>query len=76
MWDDLKSRRLIRIYFLKYKKIDISKDVTFDEDTTYNKSRKRPAEVPEEAEAPEFMIQPRMKKLKKKIKNLKNLKNL
>ena len=29
-------------------------DVTFDEDTTYNKSRKRPAEEPEEtkAEAP------------------------
>ena len=52
------SSKAYRIYFLGYKKIDISKDVTFDEDTTYNKSRKRPAEVPEEAEAPEFMIQP------------------
>ena len=26
--------------------------MTFDEDTAYNKSRKRPAEEPEEAEAP------------------------
>ena len=26
-------------------------DVTFDEDTTYNKSRKRPAKEPEEAKA-------------------------
>ena len=41
-----------RIYFLGFKKIDISRDVTFYEDTAYNKSRKRPAEEPEEAEAP------------------------
>ena len=41
-----------RIYFLGFKKIDISRDVTFDEDTTYNKSRKRPAEEPEESESP------------------------
>ena len=46
------SSKAYRIYFPGYKKIDISKDVTFDEDTTYNKSRKRPAEDPEEAEAP------------------------
>ena len=26
--------------------------MTFDEDTTYNKSRKKPNEEPEEAEAP------------------------
>ena len=38
-------------YFPGYKKIDIRKDVTFDEDTAYNKSRKRPAEEPKEAEA-------------------------
>ena len=31
--------------------IEISKDVTFDEDTAHNKSRKRPAEELEEAEA-------------------------
>ena len=41
-----------RIYFPWYKKIDISRDVTFDEGTTYNKSRKRPVEELEEAEAP------------------------
>ena len=39
------------IYFPRYKKIDISSDVTFDEDTAYNKSRKRPAEEPKETEA-------------------------
>ena len=40
------------IYFLGFKKIDISRDVTFDEDSTYNKSRKRPAQDPEETEVP------------------------
>ena len=37
------------IYFLGYKKIDINIYVTFDEDTDYSKSRKRPTEEPEEA---------------------------
>ena len=37
-----------RIYFLGYKKVDISRDVTFDEDSAYNKSRKRLAEETEE----------------------------
>ena len=41
-----------RIYFLGFKKIDISRDVTFDKDLAYNKSRKRPIEDPEEEEAP------------------------
>ena len=41
-----------RIYFSGFKKIDISKDVTFDEDSAYNKSRKRPAEELEQVEAP------------------------
>ena len=45
------SSKAYRIYFPGYKKIDIIRDVTFDEDTTYNKSRKRPAEEPEETEA-------------------------
>ena len=40
-----------RIYFPGFKKIDISMDVTFDEDIAYNKSRKRLAEEPEKAEA-------------------------
>ena len=45
------SSKAYRIYFPGYKKIDISRDVTFDEDRTYNKSKKRLAEEPEEAEA-------------------------
>ena len=50
MWDTLKARRLTE-YISRYKKIDINRDVTFDEDIAYNKSRKRPAEEPEEAKA-------------------------
>ena len=46
------SSKDYRIYFLGYKNIDISMDVTFDEDIAYNKSIKRPAEELEEAEAP------------------------
>ena len=41
-----------RIYFPGFKKIDISRDVTFDEDSAYIKSIKKPTEGPEEAEAP------------------------
>ena len=41
------SLKAYRIYFPGYKKIDISKDVTFDEDTAYKKSRKRLTEEPE-----------------------------
>ena len=40
------------IYFPGFKKIDIRRDVTFDEDTTYNKSKKRPVEYSEENEIP------------------------
>ena len=46
------SSKAYRIYFPGYKKIEISRDVTFDEDIAYNKSKKRPTEEPEEAEAP------------------------
>ena len=45
------SSKDYRIYFPGYKKIDISRDVTFDEGTTYNKSRKKPTEESKEAEA-------------------------
>ena len=45
------SSRDYRICFQGFKKIDINKDVRFDEDSAYNKSRKRPAKEPE-AEAP------------------------
>ena len=41
-----------RIYFPRFKMIDINRDVTFDEDTTYNKSKKRPANDPEEIQVP------------------------
>ena len=46
------SSEAYRIHFPRFKKIDISRDVTFDEDIDYNKSRNRPTEEPEEAEAP------------------------
>ena len=41
------SSKAYIIYFLGYNNIDISRDVTFDEDTAYKKSKKRPAEEPE-----------------------------
>ena len=47
-----KSSKAYRIYFPGFKKIDISRDMTFDEDSAYNKSRKRPVEDPGEAEVP------------------------
>ena len=43
------SSKAYRIYFPGFKKIDISKDVTFDEDKACNKSRNRPVEDPDEA---------------------------
>ena len=46
-----KSSKAYKIYFPGFKKIDISRDVTFDEDTTYNKYRKIHVEEPKEAEA-------------------------
>ena len=46
------SSKDYRIYFLGFKKIDNSTDVTFDEDSTYNKSKKRPIEYIEETEVP------------------------
>ena len=55
------SSKAYRIYFTGFKNIDISKDVTFDKDSTYNKLRKRPAEEPEETEVP------RTKQFQKKI---------
>ena len=46
------NSKAYRIYFPGYKKIDISTDVTFVEDSTYNKSRKLPIEDIEEPEVP------------------------
>ena len=42
------SLKAYRIYFLGFKKIEISRDVTFDKDSAYKKSRKRPVEDSEE----------------------------
>ena len=39
-----KILKAYRIYFLGFKKIYISRDITFDKGSTYNKSRKRPVE--------------------------------
>ena len=44
------SSKAYRIYFLGFKKINITSDVTFDEDSAYNKSRKRPVEDSKETE--------------------------
>ena len=51
------SSKAYRIYFPGFKKINISRDVTFDEDLAYNKSKKRLVEDSEEIEVPEFKIQ-------------------
>ena len=53
-----KSSKAYRIYFLGFNKIGIRKDVTFDEDLAYIKSRKKPTEEPEETIAPRVLIQP------------------
>ena len=52
------SSKAYRIYFPGLKKIYISRDVTFDEDSAYIKSRKRSTEEPEETREPRIMIQP------------------
>ena len=39
-----------RIYFRGFKKTDISRDATFDEDSTYSRSRRLPTEEVEEPE--------------------------
>ena len=46
------SSKAYRIYFLGFKKINISRDVTFEKDPGYKKSIKRPAEEPVEIEVP------------------------
>ena len=46
----MKAQNLTEIYFPGFKKIDISRGVTFDEDSTYHKSKKIPVEDIEETE--------------------------
>ena len=48
------SSKAYRIYFPGFKKIDISRDVTFNGDSAYNKFRKRPAKETEETKAPKI----------------------
>ena len=43
-----KISKSYRIYFPGFNKIDISREVTFDEDAAYNKFRKKPAEESKE----------------------------
>ena len=51
MWDTLKARRLTE-YTSQDSRRSTSAEKTFDEDSTYNKSRKRPIEELEETEVP------------------------
>ena len=46
------SLKAYKIYFPGFEKIDTIRDVTFDEDLDYNKSKNIPVEEPEETEAP------------------------
>ena len=52
MWDIVKAQRLTEYYFPGIKKTNINRDLTFDKDLAYNKSRKRPVEDPKETEVP------------------------
>ena len=63
------SSKAYKIYFPGFKKVDINMDVTFDKDSAYNKTRKRPAEEPEETEAPRIHDTTRTNKFKKKTEN-------
>ena len=54
MWDTSKDRRLTEYTSQGSRRLTSVKDVTFDKDSTYIKSRKRAAEEPEETEAPKI----------------------
>ena len=46
------SSKAYIIYFPGFKKMNINRDVTFDEDPSYIKSRKKPTKEPEETREP------------------------
>ena len=52
-----KSSKAYRIYFPRFKKIGISTDVTFDEDSAYIKSERNLLKNLKKQKLPEFMIQ-------------------
>ena len=70
------SSKDYRIYFLGFKNIDISRDVKFDEDTTYNKSKKKPTKESEEVEAPRIHDTTMNGEAQEEYRELKNHKDL
>ena len=70
------SSKAYRIYFQGFKKIDITRDVTFGEDSAYNKSKKKPAEIPEELEAPRIHDTTMNEETQEEDREFMNLKNL
>ena len=53
-----KSLKAYIIYFPGFKKIDISRDVTFDEDSAYNNPERDLLKFLKNRKHPKFMIQP------------------
>ena len=54
----IETSKAFRIYILGFKQIETSRDVTFDEDEPFNKSRRHCAEevLEEESEAPKAIV--------------------
>ena len=48
------TSKAYKIYFPGFNNIDISRDVAFNEDSVYNKSRRIHVEEPEEAKSPKI----------------------
>ena len=65
-----------KIYFPRFNNIDISRDVTFDKDSAYIKSRKRPTEEPEETRAPRIHDTTMNEETQVEDRELKNHKDL
>ena len=52
----IETSKAFKIYILGYKQIETSKDVTFDEDATFNKVRQILSEIHAEPEAPRMRV--------------------
>ena len=70
------SSKAYIIYFPGFKKIDISRDVTFDKDSSYIKSKKKPVEEPKETRELRIHHTIMNEEIQQEDENLKNLKNL